>query len=94
MGLYINESKSTAVNVRSPASICNNEMSQNLKSWDFNVQTSFIPCLKHPDNKIAQKVSNINSSQIMYPIAYESENLSKRSNFDSFSDVCKKSLNP
>ena len=67
MELYLNESKSTAINVRSPKSICKNEMSQILGSSDFNVQTSVIPCLKHPDINIAQNVSKINSSLIMYP---------------------------
>ena len=92
---YNIKSKSTANDVRSPKSICKNEMSKNLGCSDFNVQTSVIPCLKYPDTNIAQTVSKINSIQIMYPIiAYESKNLSKRSKFDSFSDVCKISLNP
>ena len=90
---YQNEFKS-AINVRDPVSYCKNEMSDNLGSSDFSVQTSEIPCSMFPDTKFAQHVSNINSSQIMNPnAAYELKSLCKRFNFDSFSDVYKIPLN-
>ena len=95
IGLFQNEFNSTALNVRSPPSMCKNEISDNLESSDSNVQTSVIPSLIVPDTKFAQNVSNINSSKIMYPnIADESKYLSKRCKIDSFSDVFKIPLNP
>ena len=93
MGLFQNEYKSTAINVRSPQSIGKNKISDNLESLDSNVQTSMIPSLIFLDTKFAQNVSKANSTKIMYPNADKSKPLSKRFKFD-VSDVCKIPLNP
>ena len=90
---YLNDFKSTAINVRDPKSNCDREKAVDMESSDFNVQTSEIPCSKLPDIKIAQNVSNI-SNEIMYAnITDESKASSKSFKFDSCSDVCKIPLN-